>query len=253
MLQAPVHGKCVKLVTETRLLGLQVSFLLYPIWDHTTIAFDQSTYDISDYARTIIPKIRRELGLTNGKCQVCYEAIYGIYDEDKFPEKFLVSTNFHTAEECQTDFIIDRMDLLLRNELKVQFGAEYVTFAVYSASSEEFKNADDMYIMTSKPCPTYDFLDIQKFRVCPSVSLNYETYVNLMKQTSDQSQRQDINIVFDLKSQGSDVVPDKQNFTAQVCLESYLSILPTNSIGVAVVPVTLTLVAMNMIYIKCID
>ena len=252
MLQAPVNGKCVKLVSSTRLLGLKAAFILYPVWRKTNFAFDKSSYHIKNIAEKLIPKVRRELGLVKGKCHVCYVSIYGLYDENKLPKMFSLRTNFHTSEECQENPIIDRMDLLLQKEIMVQYGQEYMTLTISAAPSDEdnndFMEARDKYIMTQNLCPTPELLDLQQFSGCPSVSLKYETYANLMQQTNEMSQKREINSLFNITTMGSNIAPHVQNFSARVCLEAYLSILPNKNLGVSFPPIKIMLVVTAVMY-----
>ena len=249
-----MYGKCVSLISSTKFLHLRATFRLFPKWTKTNFSFDESNYHIESVAEKLIPKIRRKLGLQGGKCKPCEESIYGIYSEQNVPEMFSTDTQFYTSEHCQEDAIVERMKFL-QNEVKMMFGRDHVTLNVVEAMSDEydknFSNATAKHYMTLKYCPLGSKpLDIHRINGCPSVLLNQETYVSLMRHARDTSERRNINALFKFESNRAKLVSITNNFTAQVCFESYLSVLPQENTGVAEFSKTTPVLIIVLISIK---
>ena len=208
---------------------------MYPKRTKTKLAFDESKYNIESVAEKVIPKIRKGLGLQKGRCQLCYENMYGVYDENMVPEVFLTDTTFYTSEQCQEDLIVERMELLLKNEIKMMFGGDHMILTVAAASPDEYDtiyNNSAVYTMTDNYCLIGgEAYDLRRFNACPSVSFNQENYSNLMQQARDVSEKRDINALFKFESTGANIASITKNFTVQICLESYMSVLSRKNDG----------------------
>ena len=244
----------MSLISSTRFLNLRATFRLFPKWTKTDLPFNDSNYHIESVAEKLIPKIRRKLGLMDGQCKPCEESIYGIYNEQNVPEMFSTDTRFYTSEQCQEDVIVERMKLL-QNEVKMMFGRDHVTLNVVEAISDEydynFSNATAKHYMTLKYCPFGSKpLDLNRFIGCPSVSLNQENYASLMRQARDTSERRNINELFKFESNETKLFSITNNFAAQVCFESYLTVLPRENTGVAEISKTAPVLIIVLISIK---
>ena len=258
MLQTPVYGKCVKLTSSTRFLGVSALLLVYPVWSKTNLAFEESSYPFENLAKKLSIRVQRDLGLLKGKCKPCEELIRVTYDDNKadvdgnpIPEMFSIYLTFYTTDGCQEDVIVERMYQLLGKEIKLQFGREYMTLIVSAASDQEYDyylyKADDVLVVTFLICPTQQYTDFQQLSSCPSVSLNFTDYVNLMKSTEEMSRKRVINSLFNLTQMGGKVATNTENFTAQVCFESYLSVLPKKNQGVCFDPINILLLVTAVI------
>ena len=245
----------MSLISSTRFLNLRATFRLFPKWTKTDLPFDDSNYHIESVAEKLIPKIRRKLGLQDGRCKPCEETIYGIYNEQNVPEMFSTDIRFYTSEHCQEDVISQRMNLLLQNQIKMMFGRDHVTLNVAADTPDEydtnFINAPVRHYMTLKYCPRGSkTLDLNRFNGCPSVSLNQENYASLMQQAKDTSERRNINELFKFESNETKLFSITNNFTAQVCFESYLTVLPRENTGVAEISKTTPVLIIVLISIK---
>ena len=240
------------MISRTKFLLLSATFQLYPKCTKSNLTFNETKYhDMESVAEKLLPKIRNGLGLINGRCQLCIETIYPIYDEHNVPEMFSTQTQFYTSEQCQVGVIVERMKLLLQNEVTVLFCRDHVTLNVVPASPEEystnFKNAPTLFTMTRGYCPIRsDVFDLHLFNGCPSVSLNQENYVSLMQQTRDSARRRDINSLFKFESMGASLNSNTTNFTTQACFESYLSVVSRKNIASAEVPI-MTLIFISVL------
>ena len=234
MLHVPVYEKCEKLISSTSFLGISVNLKLYPERGGTLLASETSEFHVEQFAETFLQKLQRKLGVVKGKCKVQEEALCGTFESNAVPETFAVNIKYTTTELCQEDFIIDRVEWFLSDIGETQFDQIFFSFTVDAFSPIEYynycKSSRDQY--HSGTMSGLEYFDFQRFIGCPSVSLNASHYVNLMKKASKASQRKQVNYLFNLTTQGSNVAPENATFTTQVCFESYSSVLRVANDGV---------------------
>ena len=227
MLHVPVNGKCKKLTSSTSLLGLSATLKLYPELIKINLISETSEYQIENIAEKLFKKLRQQLGLVERKCQPRDEDLCGNFDEKSIPNIFAIKIRYTTSEDCQESFIVDRLQMLLKNGINVQFDKEVVSFTAIAFSPLEYSqycgNVRDKYYVGKWSYLLY--FDFQRFSRCPSVVLNVDHYKNLMKQASETSQRRDINSLFNLTALDCRVTLEKENFSVEVCFESYSSVL----------------------------
>ena len=236
MLHAPVYGKCEKLIESTILLALSAAFKLYPDQAKANLSSNTSKYRIENVASNLFPKLRRKLKLVEGKCQLGFEHICGTFNGAFLPEMFAIEICYTTTEECQADIIIEGIQLFLQNGIKFKIENEPVTLTAVALSALEYKQCKlnkardkkNVSYWLSRLLPVYDF---QSFSRCPSVALNAYHYTNLMKQAHDDTQKRNINSLFNLTALGSNVAPNGTKVTIHVCYGSYSSVLQQKNHG----------------------
>ena len=240
MKQAPVYGKCVPFISSTRYLSLRATFRLFPIWTKTSFASGKSEIDVETFGNKLFPKIRRGLGLSNGRCKVCVETIYGTYDEQEVLVMFATDTVFYTSEDCQEDAIVERMNGFITNEIKILIGQDVMALTVLPAPSDEFdagfKSTTIWFRNLPNFCSRNRPLDLRRLVGCPLVSLNQDQYATLINRAKDKTHKKAINALFKFEAMGSEKVSTVDNFTVEVCFESYRSVLPQKNTGYAELP-----------------
>ena len=249
MLYAPVYGTCKKLISSTRLLGLSATLKLYLERSMINLSSATSKFQIENIGETLFKKLRRKLGLIERKCQIREEGLCGTFDNKSIPELFAIRIRYTTSEYCQEDFIIDRIQWLLNNTIKVQFDKEFFSMSAVAFSPLEYfdycTNARDHYNVGK--LLLLEYIDFQRFSRCPSVLLNVDHYTNLMKKASETSQRREINSLFNLTTLGSNVTLGKENLTVHVCFESYSSVLWKANHGMSYFCMKTMLVVMSLL------
>ena len=251
MLHAPVNGKCKKLTSSTSLLRLSATLKLYPDRSKINLTSETSKYQIENVAAHFFKKLRQQLGLVERKCQPRDEELCGNFDEKSIPEIFAIKIRYTTSEDCQVTFIVDRLQMLLKNGINVQFDKEVVSFNAIAFSPLEYsqycENVRDKYNV--RIYTYFLYFDFQRFSRCPFVLLNVGHYENLMKQASETSQRRDINSLFNLTALDCRVTLEKENFSVEVCFESYSSVLQKANHGMCYFCMKTTLVVMTLLSI----
>ena len=254
MLHAPVNGKCKTLTSSTSLLRLSATLKLYPDRSKINLTSETSKYQIENVAAQLFKKLRQQLGLVERNCQPRDdddEELCGNFDEKSIPEIFAIKIRYITSEDCQVSFIVDRLQMLLKNGINVQFDKEVVSFNAIAFSPLEFsqycENVRDKYNFSI--ILKIFYFDFQRFSRCPFVLLNVGHYENLMKQASETSQRRDINSLFNLTALDYRVTLEKENFSVEVCFESYSSVLQKANHGMCYFCMKTTLVVMTLLSI----
>ena len=249
MLHAPVYGKCKKLTSSTSLLGLSATLKLYSDRSKINLALETSEYQFENIAAQLFMKLRQQLGLVERNCQLPQEELCGNFDKQLIPEMFAIKIRYTTSKDCQEDFIIDRLKLLLKNGINVQFDKKVVSFTTIAFSPFEYdqycRYVRDQYQVGKETLLPY--IDFQSFSSCPSVSLNVDHYKNLMKQARETSQRRDINSLFNLTALDTHVTHKKGKLSVEVCFESYSSVLQKANHGMSYFCMKTTLVVMTLL------
>ena len=236
MLQAPVYGKCEKLIESTILLALSAAFKLYPDQAKANLSSNTTKYRIENVAANLFPKLRRELKLVGDRCQLGFEYICGTFNGSFLPEMFAIEMCYTTTDKCQAGIIIERIQLFLQNGIKIRIENELVTLTAVALSALEYKQyklnkaVKQGSFRLKGLLPVYDF---QIFSRCPSVALNANHYTNLMKQAHDDTQKRNINSLFNLTALGSNVAPNGNKVTVHVCYGSYSSVLRQKNHGMS--------------------
>ena len=258
LLHVPIYGKCVKLVSSTRLLGVSAMLLIHPVWNETNFRLKGTKKYKKNVAKFLTNGILHSLGLPRGKCKFCTNVIMVNYVNNgdptsavkDFPFFSLVKTN----EECSEEKIVEQFYRLLGKEIQLQVGEENMTLTVSATSLEEFERhtyyAQTLFERTEDIKCAKQVYDFQLLRKCPSLSLNYDDYLRLMKASHGTHRKRDINSVFNLAG-GDRIAPPTENFTAQLCVESYLSIIPEKNEGHLQVRSIMT-VLLNVVIVKII-
>ena len=151
---------------------------------------------------------------------------------------FATSTMFYTSEDCQEDVITESLNTVIQNELKIPLGQNKITLTVEAISTNEYdaEFRNDSKTMLPSFCRRGpQFFDLFRFSECPSVTLNQDHYISLMRQTKDAAQKAAVNALFKFESIGSDLASTADNFAVQVCFESYRTVLhvPRKNNGIA--------------------
>ena len=241
------------------MLGVSAMLLIHPVRNETTFRFEGTKKYKKNVAKSLSNGILRSLGLPRGKCKFCTNAIMVNYENNgdttaivkEFPFFSLVKTN----EECSEDTIVEQFHRLLGKEIQLRVGEVNMTLTVSATSLEEFGRHTDyarsLFETTEDKKCVKQVYDFQLFRKCPSLSLNYDDYLRLMKASHGTHQKRDINSVFNLA--GDDrIAPRTENFTAQICMESYLSILPEKNQGFLQV-LDIMMALFNVVIVKIIQ
>ena len=230
MLHAPIYGKCEKLISSTSLLGISASFKLDSQRSESVLILETSEFRVENFAETLFKKLQRKLSLVKGNCDLRKEALCGTFENKSIPGMFAIQIRYTTAKGCQEDLINDRILWLLNETINVQLEKKFVSFTATAISSMEYfrycTSARDKYNVGTWLALKY--IDFQSFIGCPSVLLNEGHYANLMGNASEASQREKINHIFNLTALGSNITSQNENFTTQVCFESYSSVLMAN-------------------------
>ena len=258
MLQAPVYGRCVKLTTMTMGLGVKAMLLFEPIWSKTSLQFEELSIT-EDLAKKLFTKVQRDLDLSERKCKPCIESVRAYDDNTKEEtegvsvlENFSIYLSYQTTKACQEAIIVERLSWLIGKELKLKFGQEHVTMNVSAVPQKEYdsyqyKAGGEAMHLSLHPCNTYQFADFQQFQSCPSVSLNITDYLRLVHMADGKPRKRYINSLFGLAQIGDKVACPSENFTAQVCYESYLSVVRIENHGVTLLSIKIVLVGMGLV------
>ena len=230
MLHAPIFEKCEKLISSTSLLGISASIKLDTQRSKSALILETSEFRVENFAETLFKKLQRKLSLVKGNCDLRKEALCGTFENKSIPGMFAIQVRYTTAKGCQEDLINDRILWLLNETINVQLEKKFVSFTATAVSSLEYfrycTSARDKYSVGT--WLGLEYIDFQRLTGCPSVYLNEGHYANLMKKANEASQRERVNRLFNLTELGSIMAPEKENFTTQVCFESYSSVLMAN-------------------------
>ena len=253
MLNAPVYGNFKKIISSTNLLGISASLKLFPEQGGIGLAAETSEFHVENFAETFFKKLQRKLGLVKGKCGLREEALCGTFGNNTIPEMFAVNIKYTTTEDCQNDFIIDRIKDLVHDTIKMQFDKTFVSLTSIAFTSVEYVNyctsARDKYHM--EKLSGFEYNDFQRLIGCPTVTLNASHYANLMKQASGASQRREIHSLFNLTSLESNVAVDNSTFSARVCFDANYSVFGRANHGVCIACVTREVIFVVLSTIIC--
>ena len=237
-----------------------------PVGVKPNAGFDESSFHFEDVATNLSHIVWQTLA----PCKRCEETFYASFGNritaesgKRFAEWFSNFISFHTTESCQEDLIVEKLNRLLGSEIQLPIGNEYITLMISTVNREEdryYQDAQHRYIIiTNSYCQ--NVMDFRDISVCPSVQLNFTDYNALMRSTQKMSKRRLINSLFrqtakegdgtfntendDTTNMGKDasnmaedaantennVAINIDSFKVQVCLESYLSVLPKKNQG----------------------
>ena len=295
LLQTPIHGQCVPVLSGTRQLGVRVILAFTPKWVKTNNASQAYDFNFDSAARNLSKIVGKGLG----RCRPCEHVVFAKYSNktaavngNMLPERFSMSLAFYTSEECQESLIVQRINELLAKEIKLPIGSESMTLIISTVPKEKYTQYtqldQDMLLLTSV-CPMrIIFASFDHLSRCPFVSLNFTDYNNLMKSTKQMSKKRLINAMFkqtanegnvatnmgndatnmgndatnmgnvatstghDTTNMGNDATNrEDNNFTnvtknakVQVCVETYLSVLPKKNQGMSSSPEKMILFVM---------
>ena len=248
----------MKLVSSTRSLGVSAMLFIYPLWNSTSLKFVGTRKHQKNIAKSLLNSILHGLGLPRN-CESCTNIIMvndhsgNISSKARNPQPkfFPFYALFKTNNGCPEDIIVEHIYRLLGKEMQLQIGQAYMTVTVSAASLEEFDHhtyyARPLYEKTDDERCVKNVFDFQLFRKCPSVSLNYEDYLRLMKATKETCRMSDIKSVFGISDFDGEITSRTGSLPTQVCLELYLSVIPKKNQGIVQVYYTMTIVIMSAI------
>ena len=249
----------MKLVSSTRSLGVSAMLLIYPLWNRTSLKFEGTRKHQKNVAKSLLNSILHDLGLPKRKCESCTNIIMvndhsgNISSKARNPQPkiFPFYALFKTNNGCPEDIIVEHIFRLLGKEMQLQIGQAYMTITVSAASLEEFDYhtyyARPLYEKTDDERCVKHVFDFQLFRKCPSVSLNYDDYLRLMKATKEMCRMREIKSVFGITDFDWGIASRADSLPTQVCLELYLSVIPKKNQGIVQVYYTMTIVIMSAI------
>ena len=174
-----------------------------PEWVNGNTRIKRSSFHFDNVARDLSRIIHQNFE----SCQPCTARVYASYDnkmtetnENQFLKWFTQSLQFYTTEKCQESQIVERLNNLIGEEIKLLIGTENVTLTTTAATREEY----DKYTLVfedaraiSNSCPLkLQCIDFQLLSTCPSVPLNYTDYTALMRSTEQLSKKRLINSLF---------------------------------------------------------
>ena len=275
LLQTPVHGQCEPVLSGTRQLGVLAVLAFTPKWVKTNNASQAYDFNFDSAARNL----SKIVGKGFGRCKPCEHVVFAKYPNktaavngNMLPERFSMSLFFYTSEKCQESLIIERINELHEKEIKLPIGSESMTLIISTVPKEkytQYTQLDQDMLWSTAGCPMRMkvFAKFDDLSRCPSVSLNLTDYTNLMKSTTPMSKKRLINVIFKQTANEGNVATnmgndatnmdhdttnrEDNNFTnvtkntkVQVCVETYLSVLPKKNQGMSSSPVKLVLFVM---------
>ena len=174
-----------------------------PEWVNGDTRIKRSSFHFDNVARDLSRIIHQNFE----SCQPCTARVYASYDnkmtetnENQFLKWFTQSLQFYTTEKCQESQIVERLNDLIGEEIKLPIGTDNVTLTTTAATREEY----DKYTLVFEDARSISFscplklqcIDFQLLSTCPSVPLNYTDYTALMRSTEQLSKKRLINSLF---------------------------------------------------------
>ena len=174
-----------------------------PEWVNGNTRIKRSSFHFDKVARDLSRIIHQNFE----RCQPCIATVYASYDnkmtetnENQLLKWFTQSLQFYTTEKCQESQIVERLNNLIGEEIKLPIGTENVTLTTTAATRDEYDKYTLVFedgLAISFSCPLkLQCIDFQLLSTCPSVPLNYTDYTALMRSTEQLSKKRLINSLF---------------------------------------------------------
>ena len=242
MLSAPLHGTCKRVMKISHSLRIGVLYRIEPLLTLSKVnVSDMTLVNIEHFGDEIIRQFELKLGLVDKGCTSCNVRVWAHasndsvdYNKMSMPAYFIINIEYLTDNNCKENVIAASLLNLHEEAIQVKNPSGETVTLETSLETRSFEQAVRSTIalsgkITSVSCFVDSYIDLTKTKLCPTITLTNEDYMEIMNKTKTESVIKKVYALFGVeKYDGSTSLAVTNAVT--VCLDTYEAIFAASAV-----------------------